>query len=172
MKRDDILKLLIGFHDDIVQGVQHDIDNLVNLLADKSESDVNAYVTQPESQVSETKAIQKNDDSYHLSCQNCGTTSKPLQMIPFRNDDNVVGLLMACDDCKDTLYGERFDRESKFSHPAPKQSEHGISEERMGEMAKCYIKGVKGIPFGEDVNAIEDFKSGIEACLTELGITK
>jgi len=91
-----------------------------------------AGVPQPESQVNETKAIQKNDDSYHLSCQNCGTTSKPLQMIPFRNDDNVVGLLMACDDCKDILYGERFDRESKFSHPAPKQS-----EKECGDMKKC-----------------------------------
>ena len=69
----------------------------------------------------ETKAIQKSDRSYNLACQNCGTTSKPLQMIPFRNDNNVVGLLTACNDCKDILYGQRFDREEKFSPPVKKE---------------------------------------------------
>ena len=63
----------------------------------------------------QTVAIQKQDEQYHLACQNCGTTSQPLQMIPFRNDENVVGLLTCCDECKDDLYGQRFDREAKFT---------------------------------------------------------
>jgi len=76
-------------------------------------------------EVSETKAIQKQDEKYHLACQNCGTTSKPLQMIPFRNDNHVVGLLTCCDGCKDELYGQRFDREVKFK----KLTRPAVSEE-------------------------------------------
>lgn len=78
-------------------------------------------------QVSEgdTKVIQKQDDKYHLACQNCGTTSKPLQMIPFRNDNHVVGLLTSCNDCKDILYGQRFDRKVKFNQPYEPITEKG-----------------------------------------------
>lgn len=62
----------------------------------------------------ETKAIQKQDGTYHLSCQNCGTTSKPLQIIPLRDNHHVVGMIMSCDNCKDILYGQKFDREIKL----------------------------------------------------------
>ena len=61
-----------------------------------------------------TKAIQKQDGTYHLSCQNCGTTSKPLQIIPLRDNHHVVGMIMSCDNCKDILYGQKFDREIKL----------------------------------------------------------
>ena len=78
----------------------------------------------------ETKAVQKqSDDPYHLACQNCGTTSKPLQMVPFRNNDNVVGLLTACDGCKGLLYGQRFDREEKFT---PQQPSEEVDDTMLG----------------------------------------
>ena len=56
-----------------------------------------------------TQQKQKGED-YHLACQNCGTTKKPLHMIPLRNDKNVVGLIISCDDCDKELMGQRFDR--------------------------------------------------------------
>ena len=62
-----------------------------------------------------TKAIQKQEASYNTACQNCGKSNVPLQMIPLRDDDHVVGLLMSCEDCKSELYGQRFDRQEKFT---------------------------------------------------------
>ena len=62
-----------------------------------------------------TKTSQKQTNSdYHLACQNCGTTKKPLHMIPLRNEKHVVGLIISCDDCNEELAGQRFDREEKF----------------------------------------------------------
>ena len=82
---------------------------------------------EPEGEVNHTEAIQKQTgEQYHLACQNCGTTTKPLQMVPFRNNDNVVGLLTACDGCKGLLYGQRFDREEKFTPQQPSEDDRLI----------------------------------------------
>jgi hypothetical protein len=57
-------------------------------------------------------------------------------MIPFRNDNHVVGLLTCCDDCKDELYGQRFDREVKFKKlTRPTVSEGEIEEEILNHAA-------------------------------------
>ena len=95
----------------------------------------------------DTVAVQKQTDgSYHLACQNCGTTKQPLQMIPFRNDNHVVGLLTACDECRDELYGQRFDRETKFPHPSEqeryvKQALDMVIEEEQRLSQERYDKG-------------------------------
>jgi len=86
----------------------------VSCISNKIIDDITALRPEPVS-AGETRAIQKQDASYNLACQNCGTTSQPLQMIPFRNGENVVGLLTCCAECKDDLYGQRFGREVKFS---------------------------------------------------------
>jgi predicted SprT family Zn-dependent metalloprotease len=58
------------------------------------------------------KAIQKNEkEDYHIACQNCGATDKPIHIIPLRNEKNVVGLVFSCDNCGSKLYGQRFDIE-------------------------------------------------------------
>lgn len=49
------------------------------------------------------------DEDYHLACQHCGTFDKPLHMIPLRNEKNVVGIIIGCDDCGGLLAGQTFD---------------------------------------------------------------
>ena len=62
-----------------------------------------------------TKANKKqSNEDYHLSCQNCGTTRKPLHIIPLRDDKHVVGMIFSCDKCSGELHGQRFDRKEKF----------------------------------------------------------
>lgn len=127
---------------------------------------INEYATRIDAEYSSgdgenhTKTMQKQDgESYHVACQNCGTTKKPLQMIPFRNNEQVVGLLMACDSCKGELYGQRFDREEKL-HPAS-ESAH-ITEGEIKQAASEYEKIAcceKDHPWlKEYVN--EDFEAG------------
>ena len=55
----------------------------------------------------QTKQKQENED-YHLACQNCGTTEKPLHMLPLRNDKHVVGLIICCDDCHNTIANKEY----------------------------------------------------------------
>jgi len=57
--------------------------------------------------MSKVKQKQVKED-YHLACQNCGVTDKPLHLIPLRNDKNVVGLIVCCDNCDDKLRGQNF----------------------------------------------------------------
>jgi len=93
----------------------------------------------------ETKVIQKQDDSYNTACQNCGTTSKPLQMIPLRDDDHVVGLIMSCNDCKDELYGQKFDRECKLPYPSPPPD---TDKKQLAEMREDILKRMQDeMPF-------------------------
>jgi len=62
-----------------------------------------------------TRASKKQvNEDYHLACQNCGTTKRPLHIIPLRNENHVVGLIHSCDKCNDELAGQRFDRKEKF----------------------------------------------------------
>jgi predicted SprT family Zn-dependent metalloprotease len=62
-----------------------------------------------------TKAEKKQKkEDYHIACQGCATTVKPLQMIPLRNNKNVVGFIFACDECTTELMGQKFDIEAKF----------------------------------------------------------
>ena len=64
-----------------------------------------------------TRTAQKQvHEDYHLACQNCGTTKKPLHIIPLRNEKHVVGLIHSCDSCHKILSGQRFDRKEKFNN--------------------------------------------------------
>jgi len=90
-----------------------------------------------------TKAEQKQKGDYHIACQNCGVMNKPLQLIPFRNNDKVTGMVISCDNCRNILYGAKW---GIIKPTTPSEIiDEIISEDEIERMYNSWIRGRQGL---------------------------
>jgi len=110
------------------------------------------------------KATQKQiSEDYHIACQNCGTTNKPLHIIPLRDEVHVVGLIHSCDDCDSILKGCEFSRDN--AQQTDPQAEARERYERTVDLLMTdegFGKHCDGLTVNSVIKVVAKLASGME----------